>query len=243
MSIVSWENPEHCGPVRLCPSDVIVRASLRVKAVALAKLFDVELISASFNGQSLVFQPSVLTLIDHGARATFIGAYSAAYPSGDFVGGMPPTLCIRTAEYDRQSDYAQFERALNKREYLLSGQVIGSRLLFSRHSDCEDAVRLMTNAGDIVRSGVSLTGKANAQEAPRLIRVSVLVDGIEFNSSFLSGAIGGTQLDAWLVMWQTSLVDLGMYRPQCEFDVSDITFSYRQSLFDRFIDFPDGPGK
>ncbi|MBQ1049723.1 hypothetical protein KBX50_14775 [Micromonospora sp. C51] len=129
-----------------------------LKRIAMAKLSSIRMISASFSGTRLLFQPWLTMLIDEGHRAFVVGVYrtdsALSEPEGE-----GPTFCLRKSIWRRDADLDSARKVSELRSYLSNGDQIENRFTFLNHGTrpgvirgTEDFVASMGEAGLTLRA-------------------------------------------------------------------------------------------
>ncbi|MEU4779336.1 hypothetical protein [Micromonospora sp. NPDC023633] len=95
-----------------------------LKRIAVAKLAGIRMVSASFSGDRLLFQPWLTAMIDEGPRVSVTGVYRTDSLPGQESEETGPTFCLRKSTWLRDADLASARKAADLRSYLSSdGQV------------------------------------------------------------------------------------------------------------------------
>jgi hypothetical protein len=143
-----WEHTAGGGPVRLSGPPQVRRMWLGGRrAIGLAKLADVTLISAEFGGVPVVFEPWVTLLVNRASSAEFFGAYQPAFPLDE--GDEAPSLCLR------RSSWSQGARDEDG-DLLIEGDEgpIESQIVFTSRTERVDVVRLVEELVRLLTDGI-----------------------------------------------------------------------------------------
>ncbi|OKI42373.1 hypothetical protein [Micromonospora sp. CB01531] len=109
-----------------------------LKRIAVAKLAGIRMISASFSGDRLVFQPWLTVMIDEGSSVSVTGVYRTDSSLGREPEGEGPTFCLRKSAWLLDADLASVQKASDFRSYLSCGEQVENVFTFvSRNTDPE----------------------------------------------------------------------------------------------------------
>jgi len=217
------------GPARLSPTIGTL------KRVALAKLSDVRFFSATFDGEELLFEPWLTTLIDYGASARFVGVYRTEPETDDEEEADAPaedsklgTLCLRQSEWVRDTDLAQSGGAEDLREYLTAGPQVDNTLVFgagTAHPEIVDATRQLLSK---LATGITIAASEPRSTAWHYVAVEVadnqFTTTISYSPLLAKCDVLETNLPSWL-----ACVDDLVKRPGW-IPGSEVTLSIRRSV-------------
>lgn len=132
-----------------------------LKRLALAKLAGIQLLSAVFGGERLVFEPWLTLLVDYGQGAFLAGIYRT---DSDSDGPGIPRWCIRKSEWLRHADLERSAAADDLVGHLLSGPQVASRLVFADRTTHPEVDGVMEGVLGVLRSGIALVPAARTNE-------------------------------------------------------------------------------
>ncbi|MGC4747606.1 hypothetical protein ACLQ28_18410 [Micromonospora sp. DT201] len=105
-----------------------------LKRIAVAKLAGIRMISASFAGDRLLFQPWLTAMIDEGPGVSVTGIYRTDTSLEDEPEGEAPSFCLRRSTWLCDADLASVKKASDLRSYLSGGeQVVDSFTFVNRN--------------------------------------------------------------------------------------------------------------
>jgi len=145
---VPWERTSDGRPARHVALPRVNRAGAYLRALAHAKLKDARAVSAEFSGEPGYFERRICILREEASSMRIVDFFVA----NDVTGTMP-SVCIRTAGWEREIDYRSFEAAPSKRDYALSSGQVESRIRFYS-IDREAVLRLLRDTEIRLRQGV-----------------------------------------------------------------------------------------
>ncbi|MFE9652665.1 hypothetical protein [Micromonospora sp. NPDC006431] len=130
-----------------------------LKRIAVSKLAGIRMISASFSGDRLLFQPWLTVMIDEASSVSVTGVYRTDSPLGREPEGEGPTFCSRKSAWLLDADLASVQKASNFRSYLSCGEQVENVFTFVNRNTgpevigvTEDFVASMNNSELTLRS-------------------------------------------------------------------------------------------
>src|SRR6202035_2133359 len=92
----------------------------RVKNTACIKMTDIILLSATFAGHQVLFQPYISVLLDYGDTVEFYGLYEPDFKPDEENENEKhfPDWCVRHATWRKEIDFSQFQAASHKQQYI-----------------------------------------------------------------------------------------------------------------------------
>jgi hypothetical protein len=135
------------------------RTSATLKRIALAKLSDIKIFSASFRGESFLFLPWLTVLIDRGDRITVTGVYrtnESASSEGAAEDPRVPTVCLRKSDWDRVLDLQQAPDVADPEHYFTYGPQVKNIFVFANHTTHPGLADVMNAAVSVLVRGISV---------------------------------------------------------------------------------------
>src|SRR5207248_433782 len=123
MTEIPWERTVNDVPAMLRESsDHYFIPVLALMGVAEAKMTDLALISADFNGEPILFEYRVGVYLTKGSNAEFFGVYIPDEEEDVEIQEEEqrrrPMLCLRHAHWDQKRDAKQFREATSMKGYV-----------------------------------------------------------------------------------------------------------------------------
>ncbi|MHC4633461.1 MAG: hypothetical protein ACYS9C_19620 [Planctomycetota bacterium] len=177
------------------------RAGLGLKLLAIAKMMDVSVISANFNGHPVVFQPWVTVAIDCKTSLNFYGCYQLGYEREEGK----PDLCMRTCSWEQINDYEQFEQAKNKQEYVLSDKQLEVKSIFTTISDHQEVATLCDEVISMNLRGLSLEHCQRDRNKCIELNCEIVSPSMPWSTSFAYNPrrFRNNLFEEWLSRWQS----------------------------------------
>lgn len=152
------ETPDGYPGFRVAPAPQLRLVGATLSRVALAKLSDITMFSASFGGEGYTFEPWLTALIEYDRRKTFAGVYRTeeAEP-GD------PAFCLRWSTWDRDKDARHVSDMASLQAYLATGPQIEHTFTFANHASHPDLPQVMSAALEVLAAGITV---AAARQKP-----------------------------------------------------------------------------
>jgi hypothetical protein len=173
--------------------------SATLKRVAYAKLSDITRMSASFGGESLLFEPWLTLLVDYGRIVSLTGAYRTDSSSD---GPGLPSWCLRKSEWFRETDLEQSGGAADLREYLTSGPQVANRFVFANSVTHPEVVDAMDGVLTALGSGITVSPVETRPAEWQFIELDLaddrLVCRIEYSPLTAQSESLETALPPWL---------------------------------------------
>jgi hypothetical protein len=116
-----------------------------LKRVALAKLSGINMISATFAGDTVLFQPWLTVLIDEGSEIAVTGIYRTDSALTEHEEAGEPAFCLRRSAWRREVDLASARETQDLKSYLRSGQQIVNEFVFVARGERPDAIGTTRN--------------------------------------------------------------------------------------------------
>lgn len=227
---IEWERASGIRKIAYVRGAAINNAGYRLMCLALEKMFGVEMISAEFNGTMLVFETAAQLIVDAGKSARFTGAYELAYELDDCAEHLP-TVCLRSAVYERDADYEGFASAMDKKDYVLHGQVISSKIAFCDRRNLPRYIELINRSAAIMRSGIAFEEVTRTHIAVGGAKIGLNLAGMSVEIFHVPVTSANRELDEWMSQWQAFFNQIDSY-DRIEPDDAKIRMSYRASVFD-----------
>lgn len=201
MKNILWERTSNGSPAQLGKLPRVTRSGLLLKGVAIAKMVEVSLISAEFDGIPVVFEPKVEAFLDEGTAASFMGVYQSGFPFETDYQELP-SLCLRISRWNRSNDFKQFNEAKNKKGYIESDKQVKSQIVFTTLTAESEIDQLATEIIDIFRRGVALEAVNRTGERWHEIRCKVVDDTAAYTVSYTPFSAKNELVEAWLMKWR-----------------------------------------
>ena len=145
----------HVAPV---PQLRLVGATL--SRVALAKLSDITMFSASFGGESYTFEPWLTALIEYDRRKTFAGVYRTDEPEPDDPAATP-AFCLRWSTWDRDRDARHVSDMASLQDFLATGPQIEHTFTFANQATHAELPQVMRAALEVLTGGINVEPASN----------------------------------------------------------------------------------
>lgn len=228
---LAWERNSDgtCAELAAGGPGRIAHAGALLKQLAIAKMLEVSLVSAEFGEVPAVYEPEVWAFVDRGADAELAAAYRLAFPPDE--GEELPALCVRRAVWSREEDYAAFEAAADKREYLLGEGQVRSRILFLTEDGSARARSAMDAIRQALARGISWHQEVRTSVAWQELKCFVSDGSGELLVSYSLYERRCCEIESWLPGWLETLSSLdydGGVKPD-----RGSRISYRLALEDR----------
>ena len=220
------------GAVIRSAKGIIGHPAYRLKLLAISKMIDVTIISSDFGGETVVFEIAAWLLRDFGARVDFSAVYAQAYPSGDRTDNRPD-ICVRTAAYDRDEDYKLFHQASDKIRYLHHDQPCNAFSHFMRSDTQPRIAELINELERVLADGIPIERIPEDNDRMHTLRVYGYPRGAECEVMYPATTHRSETVERWARSWYECCRGVR----QLEGIPPDglCRFSYRQSIFDRFV--------
>lgn len=209
----------------------ISSATATLKRVALAKLVDIRLMSATFGGETILFEPWLTLLVDYGRGAFLAGVYrtdSASDEDADRDGSGSPIWCLRKSEWDREEDLERSRDVLDLGEYLRSGPQVTSKLVFANRATHPEVDSMMHTALVTLRPGIRLTPVERRPSEWQFVDFDLADEGLTCRMEYSPLIARSETLESVLPSWLSKLDELicrGGFLPDGE-----VTVSIRRSV-------------
>lgn len=139
----------------VAPAPQLRLVGATLSRVALAKLSDITMFSASFGGESYTFEPWLTALIEYGHRKTFAGVYRTEEPEPDDPAGTP-AFCLRWSTWDRDRDAMHVSDMTSLQDYLATGPQIEHVFTFANQATHPGLPQVMSAALEVLASGIKV---------------------------------------------------------------------------------------
>lgn len=160
---IPWELTADGKPARL--KDRRVSMSPHTRGIMLDKIADLALVSATFGGIPVSFEPYLRVLSSNGRQATGFTLLLREYPADVPSETTGPNVCVRFCRWEGALAIQEFQDATNKREYVFSSPSLACTIRFFRGLD-EPINRLMRRTTDSLSKGVGCEPCDGGEGAP-----------------------------------------------------------------------------
>ncbi len=147
---IPWEQTADGQPAQL--QERRGSASPNARGIILRKITDLEIVSATFGGTLVTFEPYLRLLSSYGRQATGYTLLLREYPTDAPSETTGPNVCIRFCRWDGARAIQEFQDATDKREYVFSSPSLACTIRFFRGLD-EPITRLMRQTTDSLSRG------------------------------------------------------------------------------------------
>jgi hypothetical protein len=205
--------------------------SATLKRVALAKLSDITLMSASFAGGDILFQPWLTLLVDYGRGAFLTGVYRTDSSSGDDEesnGLALPIWCLRRSDWFREADLEQIRGAADLSEYLTSGPQLTHRFVFANRITHPEIDGVMNGVLAVLGSGITVSPAGLRTAEWQLVDLDIADDQLICRIEYSPLIAQSESLEATLPSWLNK-IDKLLERDGLSPD-GEITISIRRSV-------------
>ena len=209
------------SPPRFAPTGAFL------KRIALAKLADITLMRAEFDGDKIVFEPWVSLLIDEGRTAKFLGVYRPAFESNE-DSATRPNLCWRRSTWNRDVDHEQLAEVDDLRAYLTGDTQISSIIAFTRMAAQPALTDLIERTITAFSRGVTITAAERTDMPWQALRLDIADERLIYTIDYSPLLVQSELVETWAQTWIEYLDTLdphGAIAPD-----ADISVSYRRSL-------------
>jgi hypothetical protein len=240
VQFMPWERTADGAPAQLKSSQKpVTRGNIMLKRMALAKMTDITLLSAEFQGNVVLFEPRVSILQDMGTHVEFRGLYQVHRDDEDSQEApiqSLPSLALRQASWIRDNDFQQFNRATNKRAYIESEQQVHAHITFTTPALQPEIYRLLEDARSLTRAGIQIEPVVHPDYQREEIRFCVDDEELRFTLSYLPHLRQAPILERWIAEWMQSFAQVNF----SEGILPDhgCSISYSHSLMELFNRFP-----
>jgi hypothetical protein len=207
------------------------RTSATLKRIALAKLSDIEIFSASFEGESFLFLPWLTALIDHGDRMTVTGIYRTDESSsreGAAEDPRIPTVCLRRSDWDRGRDLQQAPDVEDPEYYFSHGPQVKNTFVFANHVTHHGLANVMNSALSVLVRGISIGPIKRKDSEWTFIEVDLADDRLSFKIGYSPLLAQSKSLESVLPNWINEISEL-IQKDGLSPD-GEITLSIRRSV-------------
>lgn len=205
---IPWELTADGKAARLVRTRPSTRGSaLALRLLAVEKMTAVSLVSAEFGGTPVVFEPVAEALVDSGARVDFMALYETALPGEDDPSNLP-AFCARRAVWVRDEDAGRLDAAASRKEYLVAGPQVASRLVFLTRDEAAALVRLYEEAGTLVARGVAIERARRESVRWHDLRFVFIHGGTRFELSYSPFVSKSAKLERWAREWEAEFARL-----------------------------------
>jgi hypothetical protein len=148
------ETPDGYPGLSVAPVPQLRLVGATLSRVALAKLSDITMFSATFDGESCTFTPWLTALIEYARRKVFAGVYRTDEPQDDAA--RTPTACLRWSTWDRDRDVRHVSDMTSLRNYLATGPHVEHTFTFANHTTHPELTQVMNAALATLAAGIKV---------------------------------------------------------------------------------------
>ncbi len=208
-----------------CPPDLKL-TPVALKRIALAKLSDVTMLSASFGEERFLFLPWLTILINCGTSMQLIGAYRTdesepAENSAEFF--RVPRVCLRKSEWNLSFDLQQDLNTENLRQYLSYGPQIKHTWVFANRATHPTIDDVMSSVLSVLTQGISVTPVGPRDPEWKYIEVDLADDKLNCKINYSPLLAQSESVETALPSWMDSMNELLQKEglpPDGEIDIS-----------------------
>jgi hypothetical protein len=218
------------------PSPRIIFTPALMKKLAFSKMTDITLISAYFNKNPLLFYPLIWLLLDTGSSMSFFGVYATDTSEDESVSDSRseldnlPDFCIKKTFWSKSEDITNFQRADDKKKYILGETQTRSNMIFINSTHCLETTQLISEAIQMTKYGLKLYEERSNSIYDK-IKINVSDGRFYLNLSYHPSVVKNIILEEWIIKWCNCIerlpLDLGCVPDE------KIRISYELSLFDK----------
>ncbi|GCE14142.1 hypothetical protein KTT_40010 [Tengunoibacter tsumagoiensis] len=197
---------------------------------------EVHFISAKFSGDLHYFEPAIVSLVVQTKPGTFAECFGVYIPTvPDDEGHDYPALCLRRASWNYELDRENYNKKVNKREYIKGGQSIEAVSIFLPEQECTEIRQLISQANDMVEQGF-VTEQVKRENCPWFsVKIKIASDRVNLDMAYTPFSTRIQALESWLEKWKSffSKIDLTKgIQPEGDFSVT-----YHDSLQEQMSSF------
>ncbi|MBW4504986.1 MAG: hypothetical protein KME64_00470 [Scytonematopsis contorta HA4267-MV1] len=220
------------------PSKVVFTPAL-MKKLAISKMIDVKLISADFKENPVIFSPLLWLLFDSNFNMEFVGVYANDEDvRADSNSDVSPSFCIRKVSWSKAEDIGNFQKAGDKKEYVLGENQVVSNVLFIDPIHFPEITQLISEAIHIAQNGINLQENLQSKLVYDEIKINVSDGRFYLNFSYKPCLMTNSTLEEWIINLRNCIGNLPLnigYLPDDKFRMSyELSLFDKVSMFDRF---------
>lgn len=221
----------------------------RLQVLAMAKMMEVEVISADFFDETISFYPRVRIMFESRERVEFIGAYwaklshltnsdSSDYSEDAEILGKFPTLCIRRAFWYKRTNREimnEFRSAPNKKDYIFGDKQTEINVSFVKLKDFPVLENLIADSTKLIRDGVNFEECPEHRTPYYDIHLTISGECINLKLLYEPNCVMSASLDNITSRWQRYLIDAPLEESMIPDE--DFRVIYDRSILDCLRDF------
>lgn len=149
------ETPEGYPGFSVAPAPQLRLVGATLSRVALAKLSDITMFSATFDGESYTFTPWLTALIEYQRRKVLAGVYRTDETETD-DGARTPTVCLRWSTWDLDRDVRHVSDMASLQDYLATGPQIENTFTFANRATHPELTQVMDATLAVLATGIKV---------------------------------------------------------------------------------------
>lgn len=219
MTIIPWERTADGVPGTLVESSGrYLIPVLLLMNLARIKMTELDMISANFGGNTILFERRVGVHLDMELATEFLGVYqSEQFEEENNAGDDPdtkgdqsrtPILCLRHARWDQKQDSWQFRHAPDMRTYVKEGEQIQSRIVFLPMEMSTEILLLIEEGQRLVQQGIALELVTRAEPHWAGLRFELIDSPVVSSLSYALRVRENRELEAWATRCQASFASI-----------------------------------
>lgn len=219
---IPWETVSNGEPVRILGRGSLPLSPAILRTIALAKLCDVELVSAEFeNGEYAVFERLVTLFIDNGMNASFWGCYAR-----EDVSKTVPTICLRIGEWDGQRDRSALNNPETISRYLWGPDQVKCSMSFWNAAACPSVIRLTESLREVIVSAAEFACEDRPFTQYRRVALYGRWPSATQMLAFDSGDQCAPALEQWIEKWKSEMGKLISKNGVLPRQIPNVSYSY-----------------
>jgi hypothetical protein len=195
--------------------------------VALAKLSDITMFSATFDGESHIFTPWLTALIEYERRKVLTGVYRTGETEPDDA-ARTPTVCLRWSTWDRDRDVRQVSDMASLQDYVATGPQIENTFTFANQATHPELTRVMDEALAVLATGIKVESAGARPTEWHNVALELADDRLTCKIDYSPLTARSEAVEAALPSWLNAINRLAQ-NPGLEPD-DDIKISIRRSV-------------
>jgi hypothetical protein len=230
---IPWEKFEGSEHTTLGINPKIRVVPAASKLLAILKIFDVSLLSASFNGEEVFFEPLVSILLEFSREIKFLGIYESSISKDEFYPDIP-SFCMRTCFWSKQVDSDEFSKHQDSQKiiqnYWLKKNHVLSENIFLDWKNCQKLQSTMQKLVNKSRRGLVLEKCHRSNPDINFIRCNILEEDLDYTFAYSLFQNQCTELESLVsIMFEVSE---SINKKYSFIPDNGLQISYRLSLID-----------
>jgi len=183
---------------------------LNFLSLSVAKLQQVSIISADFQGETIVFKPYLGVGLLMGPTEEWLGMYRRDLVEDEEMQEQEhdaPLFCLRRAIWEEKKDISQFRISSNKREYVKEKGNINSHIIFGTPLLYPEITPMTDELERFVRQGIAIQAIQGVEFPWRHIKVDMQSD-IDFLLEYSFNQGRNEHLESWIERWYKTFTQI-----------------------------------